>query len=38
MFHFYTPKNVENLWFSNFFKGYRNETLDYNGLSLDEAE
>ena len=34
MSHFYTPlKTSENLWFSYVFRGYRNLTLDLNGLT-----
>ena len=33
MSHFYTPLNSsENLWFSDVFRGYRNETLTWKGL------
>ena len=33
MFHFYSPlKTLENFWFSDIFRGYRNRTLTWNGL------
>ena len=33
MLDFYTPpKILENLWFPDVFRGYRNGTLGYNGL------
>ena len=31
MFHLYTPK--KHLWFSDFFRGYRSETLLENSLT-----